>query len=57
MAAIMATEYQVGGCASGWSTICLPDLMNGFSASGLRRNWVTELAILCAAPRSRGSSA
>ena len=53
----IATEYQLGGWASGCSTICLPALRNGFSASGLRRNWEIALAILCPAPRSRGSSA
>ena len=57
MAASIATEYQLGGCASGCSANCLPDLTNGFSATGLRRNWEIEFAILCPAPRSRGSSA
>jgi hypothetical protein len=53
----IATEYQLGGCASGCSAICFPALTNGFSASGLRRNWEIAFAILWPAPRSRGSSA
>src|SRR6185503_7745496 len=46
IAAIIATEYQVGGCASGLRIVLEPERTNGFSARGLRRNADTDDAIL-----------